>query len=95
MKLGTRVTAKNQLVRRYNNADRNNILVSWGPPKYRNKTIKGIYIGWRTYANGNIHYNYEDGKTFLANEHIKVALIVESLRTRPIPVLYSEMEEAE
>lgn len=55
--------------------------------------VRGVYIGWRTYANGTIQYEFEDGYSFSATEHFKIALIVTDERQNPVPVMFDEMVE--
>lgn len=84
--LGAKVRAPGRIFRQ-----RQGSIRKWYKPTWRQKPIEGIYIGVRTYANGIAEW-YDYGTEFTANEHIKVALIVQSTRTKPIPVMYDDVE---
>ena len=93
--LGAKVTAPKCILRRTvwgtnSRAHRK----EWYAPEWMKKSVSGIYIGHRTYANGTVTWD-EDGHSFRADEWIKVALIVENERQKPVPVLFLEMEEIE
>jgi hypothetical protein len=90
MKLGARVTAPKAL-HRMRGAQRRH----WAVRGWDTDPITGIYVGWRTYANGVIEggMNYDDPTYFIPSEFIKVALIVPDERTNPVPVPYETMEE--
>lgn len=90
MKIGARVTAPKPLRRR-----RGATIREWDTPPWDTKPVEGIYIGWRTYANGVVEggMNWDDPACFVPKEYIKVALIVPHARANPVPVPYSTMEE--
>ena len=48
------------------------------------KPVEGIFVGWRTYANGT--YDYSDCY-FEGTERFEVWLIVPDIRSKPVPVL--------
>jgi hypothetical protein len=94
MKLGDKVTAPCAIVRRrvvYDNPI--------GRPQYGRAwceancpvPITGMYIGYRTYANGIVHYDHDYGNYFEPTSYIKIALIVTDERKKPVPVYYSTM----
>jgi len=86
-KLGDRVSAPCSLSRRK---------VWRGRHEWYKKpgAIEGVFVGWRTYANGTCSggYQYDDPIEFQPDEWIKVALICKDPRQSPIPVLYNECE---
>ena len=88
IQLGQRVTASHFLVRRstYGTGVTKR---AWEP---RRGPVDGIYIGFRTYADGEIRGGIDEGTYFVAKRHIKVALIVPNERAKPIPVLFVDME---
>ena len=49
--------------------------------------VSGIYIGYRTYANGRRDYYADEGYRFIPNETFEVWLIVPGQRMNPVPVL--------
>jgi len=52
----------------------------------------GIFLGWRTLANGVSEYGtFEEPTTFSAKEHIKVALVSVSTTRNPIYVPLDKM----
>ncbi len=93
IKLGAEVTATGQLFRHWvkgiaNGPDRK----EWYTPEWAvHKPVTGIYVGKRTYQNGKISWDRDDGNVFVPDEWFKVALIVTDERENPIPVLYSNM----
>lgn len=91
IQLGDRVTATHFLVRRSTYATGSYSRRSWEP---RSHVVRGIYIGYRTYADGELRGGYEidDPTYFVPKRFIKVALIVEGERTKPVPVLFVDME---
>jgi hypothetical protein len=91
IELGSRVTAPKPLRRRKGATRREWTITSW---KIK-KPITGIYIGWRTYANGRVEggINWDDPVYFVPDKFIKVALIVTDERSNPVPVPYETMEE--
>ena len=91
MELGAKVTAPRRILRRRVQCAKGWRKV-WYAPDWLKKSVNGIYIGFRTYQNGTVTWD-EEGTYFTADEWIKVALIVEDARQKPIPVLYSNMEE--
>lgn len=93
IKLGAEVTATGQLFRHWvkGNVDRSSRKEWYTPEGTMHKTVTGIYIGKRTYQNGKISWDRDDGNIFVPDEWFKVALIVTDERKNPIPVLYSDM----
>ena len=91
--LGDRVLSPVCLVRRRTyrggSADRK----TWAPVK---APVAGIFIGCRTYANGELGggYAHDDPLYFIPKEYIKIALIVVDVHTNPIPVPLEEMVAA-
>lgn len=57
------------------------------------KPVTGIYVGYRTYANGELGggWGYDDPLYFIPKEYFKVALIVTDPRENPIPIMYDDM----
>ena len=55
------------------------------------RRISGIYVGWRTYRNGEITWD-DYGEAFTITDHIKIALIVIDEKRNPVPVLFEGME---
>jgi hypothetical protein len=47
----------------------------------------GQYIGYRTYSNGTLIYNYEDGTEYKPTEYFEIWLMVTDERKNPIAVL--------
>lgn len=86
IKLGTKVASSEYLSR---TIDYKTKFRYW---KRRKQNINGIYIGYRTYQNGKLYYDPEEGTIFIPEEYIKIALIVTNERQNPIPVLYSEIK---
>ncbi len=66
----------------------------WYKPDWKISPVEGVFVGVRTYANGTCSggYNWEDPVNFVADEWIKVALIVQDARHRAVPVPYNECE---
>lgn len=95
MKLGTEVAVIKMLERKW--TDR----VVLEPPRKDWKEIetserRGVYIGWRTLANGHCIYGgYDDQTHFKADSYIKAAMIVCHERQRPLFVPWSEIERNE
>ena len=89
MQLGAKVTAPGRILRQQLCGETNR--KEWHKSPWKQKPIIGIYIGVRTYANGTIAWEEDIGNVFTADEWVKVALIVESARENPVPVLYEEM----
>lgn len=89
MKLGTRVTAPKQIRRSRAYGGRR----EWYVPDWdRHQPVTGVYVGWRTYANGKIEGGFQDEPAvFIPDSYFKVALIVTSERKKPVPVIYSTM----
>lgn len=95
MKLGTRVRAPGRLCRR-SVFDDGHTRKEWYRPDWATVPIVGLYMGSRTYQCGVLEWiGDEEGFRFVPDKWIKVALIVRDPRHNPVPVLYSEMEEAE
>ncbi len=90
MELGSKVTVPRRILRRAVHMGGRNNRKEWYAPDWMKKSVNGIYIGFRTYANGTVTWD-EEGNYFKADEWIKVALIVEDAREKPIPVMYSDM----
>lgn len=90
LKLGDRVRAPVRLLRRRAWRGRN----EWYKPDWRPRPVEGMFVGVRTYANGTCAggYNDDDPIVFVADEWIKVALIVKDARHRAVPVIYDECE---
>ena len=87
MELGQKVTAPGHLIRRTRDGRK-----TWVRPEWKQIPTIGIYIGVRTYQNGTRQWEGTDeGMSWTPDEYLKVALIVENQRHRPVPVLYSEM----
>ena len=88
--LGDRVSAPCRLQRRRVWRGRH----EWHKPSFIQSPIEGIFVGWRTYANGTCSGGsaFDDPIEFQPDEWIKVALICKDPRHRPIPVLYDECE---
>ncbi len=84
-KLGDRVSAPNSLYRSKKWRGRHEWREVLGP-------VKGVFVGWRTYANGTVEIDQDAGPLFTADEWIKVALICQDPRHSPVPVLYDECE---
>jgi hypothetical protein len=83
IELGAEVSSPTRLFRRQTGKKR-----TWVPVDH---PVEGIYIGWRTYSNGEIEWSYDEPTVWHPKEYLKVALIVPSIREAPIPVLFSEM----
>ena len=88
--LGQKVTGGPRLVRceHWKRKVRHKV---WESGFMDNELIEGIFVGYRTYANGTLEYRkYESA--FTADEHFKVALIVPNTRTNAIPVMYDTVK---
>ena len=90
LKLGDRVRAPGRLFRRKQCPGRN----EWRKPGWKSRPVEGIFVGVRTYVNGttSVPQNYDDPVVFEGDEWIKIALICEDARHKPVPCLYSECE---
>lgn len=92
-KLGDKVTAPCAIVRRRTvHSDRQYPRYgrAWGKANCP-LPVTGMFIGYRTYANGIVHYDQDYGNYFEPSTYIKVALIVTDPRKKPVPVYYSEL----
>jgi len=82
MKIGTTIKASGRLVRKRNGCDR-----FW---ENDNVPFTGYYVGTRTYANGYVIEDIEEGTEFECESHFTVLLLVTHERRHPVPVLASE-----
>lgn len=48
---------------------------------------EGVIVGKRTLSNGNTHYGYDEGTTYLQTEHFTAYLIAYDLHRKPVHVL--------
>ena len=95
--LGERIAASDRLVRvteyaKPDNGGWSNVLKKWvrcgDRPVLKPKPIEGIYVGFRTYADGRREYlGAEYGIAFHPSSYREVWLIVPSERQAPVPVL--------
>lgn len=56
-------------------------------PGIKPKPVKGVFAGYRTYANGEPHYDSDGWTYFVPTEHIRVWLIIPHPSQKAIPVL--------
>lgn len=89
---GEQVPVSKRLVRQYIPRDGLN------PPRKEwaeeeiSPPVTGLYIGWRTLANGvYMPGSFEDPSYLKADQHIRVALVVLGERSNPIYVPWSEV----
>ena len=92
IKLGDKVTAPRRLWRR-TRQDGKIWRKEWHTISWETTPIVGIYTGYRNYRNGVIFWDHDGGHIFVGDETIKIALIVKNERSKPVPVLFSEMEK--
>jgi len=64
----------------------------WVIYDFDKKLIEGIFIGFRTYANGVADYVEDVGTIFIPDERFRVALIVPHTRANPVPVMYETVK---
>ena len=86
--LGQKVIGGPRLHRKHKRGRRK----EWVTYDFDKKLIEGIFIGFRTYANGVTDYMDEDGTVFIPDEHFRVALIVPHTRAKPVPVMYDTVK---
>jgi len=94
-KLGQKVRAHDRLVRRcwskphHTLKNRSYLVKGWrqyGDSILKAKPVEGIYIGYRTYSTGTVHWDSDYGNEYTPEEWYEVWLIVPNVRSRPVPV---------
>ena len=56
-------------------------------------SCEGVFLGYRTLSNGVRDYDNQDGWTYTAKEHIRVAYVCFSDKANPIYVLLDDIEK--
>ncbi len=85
--MGQQITASHGLVRC--RGERR----EWKRRMRQRAPLSGIYVGYRTYADGNVEwYGPEEGNFFKPDFYYEVWLIVPNERTNPVPVLPVDCE---
>lgn len=92
--LGARVSASDSLVRVTDytrNGDWRQLMKLWiragERPALKSQPVNGIYIGYRTYTDGERIYAGDGVYGFHPHERKEVWLVVPSERQKPVPVL--------
>lgn len=89
--LGARIRSSHRLRRGCEYDDRpGGWSKKWHRIDWKRDDYEGMYIGYRTFSNGEITLLGEGGTAYEATEHFEAWLIVPDERSVPIPVLPSD-----
>lgn len=62
----------------------------WRVQPFFRKTC--IFLGERTLRDGIVHYDYEDGHTFISKEHFQAALVSPGPKEKPVYVPFGAIK---